>query len=237
MKNIIDKIRNISKNEDDVTPKRTIVFFGFYLVFFLVIFLLLMFGGNKNYLTQEYEEGNSTVNNKGMLKKNYVYDYKITVDGVLHDYYGKKYEDTESFKYNNLDYFRDKDKFFVNKDNKWTSCENPYVFFKLIDFDSIVKVIQKATFMAKTEFNDKSIEYHYLITSNSLNKVLYDKDTDYDEEADSIDVFTDSSDNITKIHYQLNHFFTHVDNCNNTLDIELNFEMNGSVKKIDNPAI
>ncbi len=237
MKNIMDKIRNISKNDDEVTPKKTIVFFGFYLVFFLIIFLLLTFNSNKNYLTQEYESSNSKVNNKGLLKKNFVYDYKINVDGVLHDYYGKKYEDTEKFKYNNLDYYRDKNKFLVNKDGKWTSCDNPYVFFEFIDFDSMLKIIQNATFMAKTENADGTILYHYLITSNTINKVLYDKDSDYDEDPDSIDIYTDSSDNITNIHYQLNHFCTHVDNCNNTLDIEMNFEMNGSVKKIDNPAL
>ena len=60
MKNILDKIRGIIKpdEEEEVTPKKAIVFFGFYLVFFGVLIAMLVFGGNKNYLTQEYEKGN-----------------------------------------------------------------------------------------------------------------------------------------------------------------------------------
>lgn len=237
MKNILDKVHSIIKpdEEEEVTPKKAIVFFGFYLVFFGVLIALLVFGGNKNYLTQEYEKGNNTINNKGMLNKNFVFDYKITVDGKLHDYYGKRYEDTESFKYNNVDYYRNNSEFLALKDT-WVKCDNPYLFYEFLDFDSMAKILQKATYMTKTEDKDGNVLYHYLITSNTLNELLYSENTDYDEEADSIDVLTNSSNTISKIVYQLDHFCTHRDNCGEKLVIEMNFEMFGSVKKIDNPT-
>ena len=232
MKNILDNIRNYL-NDDENPNKKPILFFGFYLIFFAVLFGIIIFGGDKNYLHQEYEKGNSSIN-KGILNKNFVYDYKVTVDGTLYDYYGKRYGDTELFKYNNVDYYHDKDEFFSNQ-GTWAKSENPYHFYEFIDFDNVSLIIGKATFMAKTEYENGKIAYHYLISNNTLNQILYSEDTDYDDEPDSIDVMTDSSNNVEQIVYTLNYFCLRRDNCNQNLKIEMNFEMFGNVEKIDNP--
>ena len=233
MKDFLNKIRDFNKEDGDNSTQKTIMFFAFYLVFFAILFGVIIFGGDKNYLHQEYEKGNNSFNNKGVLNKNFVYDYKITKDEVLYDYYGKRYGDVESFKYNNEDYYRDKNEYFVNK-NPWTKCDNPYQFYEFIDFENLAMIISKATFMVKKDLDSGGVEYHYLITNNTLNQILYNENTDYDDDADSIDIVTDSSNNVSKITYQLEHFCSRRNNCN-TLTIEMNFEMFGSVTKIDNP--
>ena len=234
MKKYFEKIQDFIKwEEKDLSTKKTIVFFGFYFVFFTFLFLFLFFNGDKNYLKQEYEKGTESVN-KGFLGTNYVYDYKVTHNDQFYDYYGKRNGDVESFKYNNLDYYHEKNQFFVNQET-WIKTDNPYLFYEFLDLDSLRTVIDGATLMSKDEDEKNNRIYHYLISSNSLNQILYFENTDYDEEADSIDVSTNSSDQITSIRCRLNHFCSHRENCGGTLLIEMNFEMFGNVQKIDNP--
>ena len=214
MKNILGNIRNVFSDEN-ITPKKTLVFFAFYLVFFAILFGIVFFGGDKDFL-------------------NFVFDYKITIDGVLYDYYGKRYEDTELFKYNNLEYYRDGKEFFVNQE-LWMKSDNPYKFYELIDFENASMIFSQATFDSKKEMENEKEEFHYLISSNTLNQLLYNENTDYDEEVDSIDVTTNSDNYIEKIVYHLDHFCVHRENCQNTLMIEMSFEMFNNVQKIDNP--
>lgn len=232
MKNFLNNIRDTFNNEN-VDNKKTIAFFAFYVVFFAILFGSLFWGGNKDFLHQEYEKGDSTINN-GVITKNYVFDYKITIDGVLHDYYGKRYENTEKFKYNNREYYRDGQDFFVNQD-LWIKSDNPYQFYELYDFDNLTNIFMQLTYLSKQELENGSEEFHYVISSNSLNKILYNEDTDYDEEVDSIDILSNKNNKIEKITYHLDHFCSHRENCQNTLLIELNFEMFDDVEEIDNP--
>ena len=227
MKELLENFKSSEKQ-----TQKTIAFFGFYFVFFIVVFSLIIFGGNKDYLHQEYEKGNS-YNNKGVLNKNFLYDYKITVDGVLYDYYGKRYGDVESFKYNNQDYYRDKDQYFVHKE-EWETIENPYVFYELIDFDNLAKIMSKATFIDKKEI-EKGMEYQYKISSNTLNEVVYNKNTDLDEVPNTMIFKTDEKNNITNILFQFDSLCISNSKCQEHLKIEMNFEMFGGVNKIDNP--
>ena len=235
MKDKIKEIKEAFNNEDNST-KKAILFFGFYFIFFAILILVIIFWGKDDYLLQEYERGNTAASPEGYFAHSYLFDYKVTVDGVLHDYYGKKYNDQESFKYNNLDYYREKDSFFVNKE-KWDQCDNPYVYYDFLNIDNVSLLLQNATLMnagEKKEKGDFSL-YNYLITSNTINKVLYNTVTDYDEIPNSIDMYTDTQQRITKIVYKLNSFCGHRDDCKENLTIELNFEMFGEVQKIDNP--
>lgn len=229
MKEFLEKF----KKAENQTQK-TILFFGFYFIFFAILFLLLFTRGDKNYLLQEYEKGNS-LNHKGVLNRNFLFDYKVKVDSKIYDYYGKRYGDVESFKYNNFDYYHEEDTFFVKKDS-WEKVENPYVYYSFLDLDMLPKILSSTTFISKKDLDKDGVEYTYQISSNSLFSVIYDKNTDYDDIPNSILIQTDSSNNITKISYQLDSFCSCVEECKEHLDIEMNFEMFGSVGQIDNPT-
>lgn len=233
MKNFFENIQKFMKSEDNQTYK-TIGFFAFYIFFFAILFSLIHFKGDRNYLLQEYEKGDSSVGSVGVLNKNYVYDFKITLDGVLHDYYGKRYEDKESFKYNNLDYYRDADEFFVNQD-MWIKCENPYLFYEFLDYENLTKILEKATFVAKTEYENGKVVHHYIISSNDLAKLWTEEETDYGEDTDTIDIEVGEDNNITKIQYGLDHYCMHRELCSSSLSIDMSFEMFGSVTDIENP--
>jgi len=231
VKNFLEKIKSNNKDEE-VTTQKTIVFFAFYVVFFVIVFCVIFLGGKKDYLNQEYEEGNNLYE-PGEISQNFVFDYKVNLNGVLHDYYGKRNGDVELFKYNNLDYYRDGDEFLVDKDT-WIKTDNPYVYYEFLDINNMALLVQDATNMSNEELDNGDIKINFLISSNTINKALYDKDTDYDEVPDSITFLVDSSGNVKKITYQLDHFCSHRDGCK-SLNIEMNFEMFGSVDQIDNP--
>ena len=169
MKKTLDNIRELF-NDENVDNKKTIVFFAFYLVFFAILLGCLFLGGNKEYLHQDYEKGDTTVN-AGFLGQNYVFDYKITVDGVLHDYYGKRYENTELFKYNNQEYYRDGSDFFVNQD-LWINCDNPYLFYELFDYDHLSNIFMQATFISKKNNENQGEELKELFSKQKIKKLM-----------------------------------------------------------------
>lgn len=232
MKNIIENIQNIKKNPNG----NAIMFFAFYLVFFAILFLFIRGTGNKNSLLQEYEKGNNSLfNNNGILNNNYMFDYKINVDGVIHDYYGKRKDKEELFKYNNVDYYINDNNVFSNV-GTWVKSDNPYVFSEFLKVENISLIMDSATYVSKTEFENGKVDYNFLISSNTLNKILYNNDTDYDEVPNSIILSSDSDNNINKINYKLNSFCRLNKKCSSSLDIELNYDLFGNIVEIDNPV-
>lgn len=231
MKDFYDNIKN-SKNGN------AIVFFGMYALFFVALILFLRFGRNGNYAQDEYEPGNTGhYRSDYILKNNYFFDYKVKIDGVTHDYYGKRNGNYELFKYNNHDYYRDDYEFFVDNNGLWNKCDNPYKFYEFINIEKSGYLIEDA-YLLSTNYDDnkRPKDYTYLISSNTINKVLYDIDSDYDDVANQVVLEVDEKKFVNKITFKLNSFCKSKGICQNDLEIILSYEMFGEVKKIDNPV-
>ena len=80
-----------------------------------------------------------------------MFDYKINLDGVMHDYYGRKRENVELFKYNNVDYYINGSDVFSNK-GTWVKSENPYIFSEFIKLENLNLIMNSASYESKTEF-------------------------------------------------------------------------------------
>ena len=231
MKNFIDNIKEFKKTKNG-TP---ILFFGFYLLFFVVLIIFIKFGGDKNFMAKEYEKGRAIqFNTSLLLNKNYLYDYKIIFDGTVYDYYGKRNGDIELFKYNNVDYYKNKTAFFMNN-GTWIKCDNPYVFYDFIESVSMGEIIDNSTFMSKEDLEGKKVQYTLLISTNTINKIVSGTDTDYDEIPNQIILDSDNTGEIVKVTFKLDSYCKLNNLCNNSLEIELSYEMFGEIKKIDNP--
>lgn len=186
-------------------------------------------------MNQEYEKGRAgQFNSSLLLGKNYYYDYKVNLDGVLHDYYGKRYQDIELFKYNNNEYYRNGDDYFINN-NPWVKCDNPYVFYEIINVDNLCDILNNATLITKDKSEEGKLTYKYQISTNTINKLLYNLDTDFDEVPNEINILLDGSSGTNTIDMNLNSFCLLDEKCNNNLSIVLNYELFNSVKNIDNP--
>ena len=231
MKNFIDNIKEFKKTKNG-TP---ILFFGFYLLFFVVLIIFIKFGGDKNFMAKEYEKGRAIqFNTSLLLNKNYLYDYKIIFDGTVYDYYGKRFQDTESFKYNNSEYYRNNNDFFVNN-GTWVKCDNPYLFYELIDVDNMSKVLNSSTLSSKDISEGGVSTYKYLISTNTINKIVYNIDSDFDEVPNDIDIVLDNNSGTNTIKFKLDSFCKVNNKCNESLQIEASYEMFNSVKEIGNP--
>ncbi len=231
MRNIIENIKELTKDKNG----KSILFFGIYFVFFILLFLLLKFGGNDSFLTQEYEMGKkSQFSSSLLLNKNYYFDYKVTIDDNVYNYYGKRYQDNELFKYNNFDYYKTNTDFFVNN-GTWIKCDNPYVYYELINVDNMSNIILNSTFMNMENIDDDKILYNYLVSSNTINKLIYNLDTDYDEVPNSIEVILDKKNGACNVKFKFDSLCKLNNTCSNSLIIDASFEMFNSVKEIDNP--
>lgn len=231
MNKLIELVKDISKK-----PKgKAALFFLGYLLFFICVFLLIRFAGRKDALLQEYEKGETyKVKIDSLVKNNFTYDLKVVIDGVTYDYYGKRFnENIETFKYNNLDYYRNGNDFYVNKDDVWTVTESPYKYYDFIYPEIVVSILEQATFYSEEDL-DSSINYTLKISSNTLNKLFYDKDTDIDEVPNTI-VVNSTDKIINSVTYNLDSFCKANSLCTNSMKITTTFDMYGDVKKIDNP--
>ena len=125
------------------------------------------------------------------------------------------------------------DEFYVNKDDVWTVTESPYKYYDFIYPDIVANILGEAYFYSEENL-DNSINYTLKISSNTMNKIFYDKDTDFDEVPNTIIV--NSTDKIiNSVIYNLDSFCKLNKICNNSMKVTTTFDMYGDVKKIDNP--
>ncbi len=228
MKNFINNIKELKNGN-------AILFFGFYLLFFIAIFLLIRFGGGKNNLNKKYEPGDKGLyDSKKVLLNNYFFDYKIKLDGKNYNYYGKRNGNDEKFKYNSHDYYKNNDSFFMDN-GAWVRVENPYKFYEFINHEKSGALLDEAYLISNIEKDNKVVGYLYSVDTNTINRILYGENTDYDEIPNKVILGIDERKNVNKVTFKLDSFCKLKGVCSNSLEIELSYEMFGDVKKIDNP--
>ncbi|MBQ3307163.1 MAG: hypothetical protein IJG68_03100 [Bacilli bacterium] len=233
MKEFLEKINELKEHPNG----KAIFFFAFYFVFFAFVFLWIHLAGDKDAITQEYEKGNSSsFNMKEIFSQNYVYDYKVTIDNVLHDYYGKKLSTVESFKYNNQDYYNNEGNFFVHMNDDWVNTSSPYLYSEFYQNEIIKELFNRATYYSTTTYDNGTSDFHFLISSNTFYKLFYDQNTDYDEVPNEIIYTANANHDVVKITYLLDSYCATLDDCGEHLTIELNYDLFGSMESIDNPV-
>ena len=234
MKDFLEKIKELKNHPNG----KAVFFFAFYFVFFALVFLWIHLAGDKNSLTQEYEKGNSTsFNMKGIFSFSYVYDYKVNVNNELHDYYGKRSASTATFKYNNQDFIHSEGQFYVNNGEGWESTSSPYLYSEFYQDDYIVELFNRATYYSTTTYENGTTDFHFLISSNTFYELFHNQNTDYDEVPNEIIYTANANHDVVKITYLLDSYCATLADCNDSLTIELNYDLFGSVESIENPAL
>ena len=233
MKNIWNNIKDFHDNNEN---GKMIFFFGFYLLFFIFLFITIATHRNPDYLLQQQQNNQPKplFNSDHIMKQNFMYDFKVTMDDVLYNYYGKRMRMIDRFKYNNLDYYSDGDSYFVDE-GTWIKTDNPILFYEFFQEKNINQFIKEATYSYHESHDDGRNDYHFLLSSNTIFNVLYKQNTDYDEIPNLMIISTDQDNSADKIVYHLNSYCNVIDNCFNTLTIEATYDLFGSINKIDNP--
>ncbi len=233
MKKFLNKIKEISEMKNG----KAILFFGFYFIFFLILILFLKFS-EKNPLSsaEKYEKGNKGYifyMNK-ILDKNFKYVFTISLDGIKYTYVGQKNDNKELFNYNGKEYYRSENDFFRN-DNIWLKTENPFIFKEFLDISIISKIIEKSSYESKTSFENGKQSYNLLISSNTLNKLLNNVDSDFLEEPNKINISTLEDKNVNNIEFNLDSYCYLNNLCKNSLVIKLEYFDFGGISEIVSP--
>ena len=215
------------------TPRgRAVLFFAFYFFFFLVLIIFIRSSNHQYFNNHEYEKGNDNyVSFDGLKKKNYSFTYSIIVDGKEYLYSGKKHSNRELFTFNNHDYYSDSREYYV-KDIDWKKSENPYVFFNFINEDNIITLAEASSYISKTTYESGKIVYSYLLSSNTINSLLTDVNSDFFEEPNKISISVDGTDNLEEIHFYLDSYCVLNGLCQKSLDIKLSYSEFDKIEEI-----
>ena len=230
MKKIFETLKEIKS-----TPRgKALLFFIFYVVFFICLFAII--NSNKSTKTEKnYDDPKGyDFNFTAILDNNYHFKYIVLEDDKKQVYEGNKKGDKELFTLNNQTYYREKDEYYI-RNNSWNKVNSPNKYSNFINIKNIEKIIKKSYFEYKTNYQSGQNKYNFLVSSNTLNKILEKKDTDIDEIPNSITITTDNDDNVIEITYHLNSYCQSNKKCNKKLELELIYEEFGSVEEIENP--
>ena len=138
------------------------------------------------------------------------------------------------FDYNGNNYFSSDDKYFINN-SIWSKCDNPIMFYNFINPSKLTSILENSWNEANTSYEDGRHEYSLLISTNTLNKLLDSKNTDYDDVPNKIVVSTDSDKLANKITYNLDSYCKLNNLCDNSLSLEISYYRFGKIEGIDNP--
>ena len=110
MDKLIDKIKEISKD-----PKgKAFLFFGFYIVFFAIVFLFINLSDSTLTYGDDYERSSSSnINLDYIFTNNFSFKYDVNLDNNIYSYIGAKKDEEETIKFNNLEYYRNSNLFYI----------------------------------------------------------------------------------------------------------------------------
>ena len=231
MKELFKNIKELSKT----TKGKAILFFGFYFVFFIIIMIIARFGSRNYTKPSDYKKGKSgTFYINDIVDKNYGFTYQVSLDNVKYTYTGTRNSNNTLFDYNGNNYFSSDDKYFINN-SIWAKCDNPIRFYNFINPSKLTSILENSWNEANTSYEDGRHEYSLLISTNTLNKLLDSKNTDYDDVPNKIVVSTDSDKLANKITYNLDSYCKLNNLCDNSLSLEISYYRFGKIERIDNP--
>ncbi len=231
MKKVIEIFKELKK-----TPRgKAILFFGGYLIFFLVLTVLIRVSGNN------YNSDSSIIDNRELFSvsdirdNNYKFTYIVKLDGVDYIYTGTRNNNRILFKFNNLDYFVDGNKFYVNNNGTWTESDNPIMFKEFFYGENTSKILNRSSNESNTKYEDGRREFNMLISTNTLNELFTGTASDFDEVPNKIKVSTTKELNANSIYYNLDSYCILNKLCNTGLTIEVMYDEFGKIEVIDNP--
>lgn len=228
------KVKVLYETIQKSSRKNAILFFTFYFFFFL--FLLISLSGKKgDYRRGQYESGNqSFFSLNELLNKNYEFSYEVVLDNNNYLYTGKKYNDKELFTFQEKEYYKEGDIFYV-KENIWNKVDNPMQFFNFINEDNIANLLTASTYVSHTNYESGNITYNYLLSSNTINQLLSNLSSDFFEEPNQVVVRVNESGIVDEIDFYLDSYCQLNNLCEKSLNLRLSLSNYGKVQVIERP--
>ena len=161
MKKVIEFIKELKKKPYG----KSVMFFGFYLIFFIVIGLIYLFGDSP-YKKSDTE---NTPSYNSFFDTKYNFTYKVELDGENYIYSVNKKHNEYSFIYDNKEYTMINNDTYIEED----IIENPIKFSILFNENKLLK-IEKLKLVSNNSFFINSfvlgLNLYIDNTDNKINK-------------------------------------------------------------------
>ena len=230
MKDFFHTIKELRKD-----PKgRAILFFGFYFLFFFFLFVIAHVGERRPIAITDYEIKPYSFITAHLSSNNYSYEYQMEVDSIVSTCSGQKNGDRELFSFQDKEYFKNGNSFFV-KDGLWIKSENPLPFSSFLDLSKVFDLIDSSYYESTVSYESGKKVYNFLVSTNTINEKFHETETDYMEEANRIVVSTDSENRVNQIVFLLDSYGVLDGLCQSNLKIELQFDQFGEILEIESP--
>ena len=230
------KMTNKEFKEFIKTPRgKATMFFGAYLLFFIFIAIFARTGGTSG-VNKKYETGSPfKYSLNEIANKNYKFNYSFVVDGVTTIYEGDSTKVGSLFTVNGISYYFNGSNYFTNTNGVWLNVSNPYSYEEFVDSNMIKKLLENATYISKTEFEDGKDVYTFNVASATINKLFKNSDLDVEEIPNEIVISVDEDNNINEIKYTLDSYCKVMGICTMGMDVTLKYEAFGEVNDITSP--
>lgn len=220
------------------TPRGSaLVFFGAYFIFFVVLGIMARTSRNVTPTDDVYENKTQyqfSLNN--IESNNYKFTYLIEIDGNTIKYNGDRFGSRESFVFNDLvNYYKEYDNYFNNTSGIWIKNDNPYLYSEFYDVDNIISMIEKATYLSKTEYDSGKSVYNFLISSDTIVNLMENRTLDIEEVPNEIIISTDKDNYVNEVKFLLNSYCIANNICTNNMKITLSYELYGEIEEITSP--
>lgn len=196
---------------------KSIIFFGFYLIFFIMIGLMFLFSGEKKITNTDNNNGDTY---KNLFSSNqYSFTYKVVLDGINYMYSVNKIDNSYNFIYDNKEYKIVDNKVYSND----IEVENPIMFSNFFNGQTVLNIVNNSYEESKTTYNDGSEVYNLLVSSNTLDKIMDNIDTDYEEIPNKIIMSLNSDKKLKELNYNLDSYCLLNKLCNSSLNIIISY--------------
>ena len=157
-----------------------------------------------------------------LTSNDYSFTYEVKLDDKIYNYKGIKKSSLLQYKVDNKEYYQENLKTYV-KDVGWNLVDSPIMFNKYLDESIIDSIVNSSYKESKTEYEDGTNTLNLLISSNTLNKILDNKETDYSEMPNKVSVTINADGYIVEINYNLDSYCMVENKCDKALSLNVKY--------------
>lgn len=181
-----------------------------YFIFFLILVLMIRSNASNNNYTTNNNSNLKDINISDIEKGNYHFKYTINLDRNIISYEGETSNNKTLF-YKNINgvtenYYKENDNYYIKINSIWTTSTNPYILDNFTNIETIEKILEEASYISKTEYEDTTKQYNYQISTTSLVKLIDNEIIDLDDMPNDILVTTDSYGKVQKLELDLSSY-------------------------------
>lgn len=220
------------------TPRgKAVLFFGIYLIFFLILGVAAHANGQGDVIgSTDLKLDSPSYNISSIQKGNFEFSYQYNIDGVVTTYSGTKNDNKSLFSDGVTQYFQNDDLYMRNQDGVWVKCDNPYPLSALVEYSTITKILNQATYVSKTELATGEKTLSYQVTSTTLVKILEGLDVDLDDPVNTIELTLNKGGEVVGISYDVSSYAKYKGLAVNQYQITLTYSNFGKIEEIENPV-